>query len=266
MNKKPKISAVIPAYNEEKTIAGVLKALINSPLIDEVICINDGSTDNTQAEIERLDEKATIINLEQNRGKGYALAKGIQKANGEKILLLDADLTNLDERHIKKILQPALNKKAEVVLGLPKAGTLLKTFAKTTGQRVYNRKDLLPLLKEMESSKYGIEVLLNHRLKNKKTVWVNLKDLYWLTKTQKRTSKLAFKYNVQMVTEMLQEYGRIKELPPKDITDLVDMLREVSNVEELESIIKKIKNRHIKTFFKKHLSKYLKEIKKIFDT
>src|SRR5437868_4165088 len=84
------ISAVIPAYNEAERIACTLSALGTVELVEEVIVVDDGSTDSTAAAADRAG--ATVIRTAQNRGKGAALTTGIQSASGNILLLLDADL------------------------------------------------------------------------------------------------------------------------------------------------------------------------------
>jgi len=100
-----KLSIIIPCYNEEKRIEksvdNIIKYINSEKLDTEFIFINDGSTDNTQHVLNKLGKKIswrygitnTLINLEHNTGKGYALRKGIEKAKGETILLCDADLS-----------------------------------------------------------------------------------------------------------------------------------------------------------------------------
>ncbi|MEX0587272.1 MAG: glycosyltransferase family 2 protein, partial [Patescibacteria group bacterium] len=82
MDKSNKItvSAVVPVFEEEKTIAGVITALLSSPLLDEVIVVNDGSSDSSPEIIKSFEPRIKFINLRKNRGKGFALAKGIRKA------------------------------------------------------------------------------------------------------------------------------------------------------------------------------------------
>lgn len=104
------ISIIIPAYNEEKTIAGTIKSVLslNYPkkLLD-IIIVNDGSTDKTRSIIERYkDKKITIMN-QKNLGKGRALNNGIKKAKGEYIACLDAD--SYVEKSTLKLMLPSFN-------------------------------------------------------------------------------------------------------------------------------------------------------------
>jgi dolichol-phosphate mannosyltransferase len=93
------ISLVVPVYNQETKISIFLKRLkeaLNSTLLNyELIVINDGSSDNTLEilrEEEKLDNSIRIISYSQNKGKGYAVKKGIMHALGDIILFIDGDL------------------------------------------------------------------------------------------------------------------------------------------------------------------------------
>ena len=87
---EPRVSVVIPAHNEERTIADVVRACAaNTPGLLEVIVVDDGSSDNTSAAAGAAG--ADVLRLEQNRGKGFALQRGIDRARGEILLFIDAD-------------------------------------------------------------------------------------------------------------------------------------------------------------------------------
>lgn len=86
----PSVSVVIPAHNEEPTIADVVRACAaHTPGLLEVIVVDDGSTDNTSQAAAAAG--ADVLRLEQNRGKGFAMQRGIDRARGEILLFIDAD-------------------------------------------------------------------------------------------------------------------------------------------------------------------------------
>ena len=111
------VSAIIPIYNEEKFLANFLAALLQSSSIDEIICVDDGSTDRSREILHQYTDTIRIIELPQNTGKGAALAAGIKAAHGDIVLFLDADLKNLNDLHIQALLDPLLAKRARVVVG-----------------------------------------------------------------------------------------------------------------------------------------------------
>jgi len=111
------VSVVIPAYNEEKNIEGILfrteKALEALNLPYEVIVVDDGSTDKTKFLAER--HKVIVISNGDNHGKGYALKRGLKDVRGELIVIMDADGSHRPE-DIKRLIEPLVNG-ADVVMG-----------------------------------------------------------------------------------------------------------------------------------------------------
>ena len=97
-----KVSAIICVYNEERTIRDVIVSVSESPIVNEIIVVDDGSTDNTKNIIEELNKEIDITNihLKRNKGKGYAMAIGVDKVANEIIVFIDADLSNLQKTHI----------------------------------------------------------------------------------------------------------------------------------------------------------------------
>ena len=99
----PKVSIIIPAYNEEKTIRGCLQSILNQDYPRyEVVVVDDGSTDNTLKEAEKLESLGVKVIHQENRGKANALNNGIKNSNGEIIITVDAD-TRLQRETLKKL-------------------------------------------------------------------------------------------------------------------------------------------------------------------
>ncbi|ABO35924.1 glycosyl transferase, family 2 [Methanococcus maripaludis C5] len=117
-----KLSIIIPAYNEEKTILKTLEEVVavTLPVDKEIIIVNDGSTDGTEQIIENSIKKFPESNIKllskKNGGKGSALKEGMRKSTGDIIIIQDADL-EYDPNDYSKLIKPILEKKAKIVYG-----------------------------------------------------------------------------------------------------------------------------------------------------
>ena len=109
---KPKVSVVLPAYFEEKTIGLIVEKCL--PFVDEVIVINDGSTDDTS--ILARGAGAHVIENECNMGVLNAIRRGFREASGDILVTLDADGQH-DPKEIPKLIQPILDNEADLVMG-----------------------------------------------------------------------------------------------------------------------------------------------------
>lgn len=113
----PCLSVVVPCYDEERTIAAVIDAVLASPWVDEVIVVDDGSRDGTRAILGRIEHpRLRVVLHERNRGKGAALRTGFAMARGEYVIVQDADL-EYDPSEYELLLDPLRSGRADVVFG-----------------------------------------------------------------------------------------------------------------------------------------------------
>ncbi len=119
-NRKVDLSVVMPVYNEsqviDRTISRTLMELQNSVKSHELIVVDDGSTDDSLAQMSKYNEFVRIIHYSPNRGKGYAVRKGIEMASGEHIAIYDSDL-NIDPSFLTEFHLYALRTNVDCAVG-----------------------------------------------------------------------------------------------------------------------------------------------------
>ena len=200
-----KASAIICAYNEEKTIEFVIRSVNENYLINDVIIVNDGSTDNTGKIIESLKNQIHVkdIHFTENKGKGYAMAIGIENSLNNIIVFIDADLSKLNQDHYYQLIDPIIEGKADMVLGQATETTInykFNPFKSITGERALKKADIIPIIDKMKKSRFGVETLINlyYQSAGKTVEYVMLKGLVHPTKFQKTSLIQASK---QFVSE-----------------------------------------------------------------
>lgn len=164
--KQRELSIIIPAYQKEKWIINTIKSLIEYFPEAEIIIINDGSKDNTEKVKDIFGERIIYLENEINRGKGYSLRKGFDKAQGKYLIFTDADLpfgvedikkifnqlkqgspiiigkrkTFYNDKYYKKLLRPFFYLMIEGLFGFAYRDTQcgLKGFAREQGKKIFS--------------------------------------------------------------------------------------------------------------------------------
>lgn len=158
------VAILIPAFDEQDTIATVVKTALASAL-GPVIVIDDGSRDATASVATAAG--ADVVRLDVNRGKGGALAAGASHATEEFVVLLDADLVGLNADHVSALAEPVLAGIADMTRGVFKGGRWSTTLAQLitpqlNGQRCLRRTALLSV-PGLAQSRYGVEVAITRQ-------------------------------------------------------------------------------------------------------
>lgn len=202
------ISAIIPAYNEGKTIGNVLRVVKSVPLINEIIVISDGSTDDT-ASIAK-DYEAYVVELPSNIGKGGAIKAGLDVCNSEIILLLDADLIGLKMNHIYDLLVPVINNEFDMTVGIFKHGRAVTDLAQKiapilSGQRAL-KKYILEEIPNIDLVRYGLEMALTKLVNNEsyRVKEIYLQDITHLTKEEKMGLVHGFSSRMKMYWDIVK--------------------------------------------------------------
>lgn len=164
---RPTVSCIVPAYNEAARIGAVLAAVCGHALVDEVIVVDDASTDAT-ADVAAAHGGARVLRQDRNGGKTLALYRGLTEARGDLVLLLDADLTGLTGEHVARLIGPVASGRAGMAISLRgNAPGLWRAIGLDyiSGERVMPRDFLAPLLAELPRlPRFGFEVWLNSLL------------------------------------------------------------------------------------------------------
>jgi polyisoprenyl-phosphate glycosyltransferase len=219
------VAAIVPAYNEEKTIVNVLDALKQTPMVGQVIVVSDGSEDNTVREVCNCygneSDGVEIIELLQNRGKGGAVMAGLDRCAAEVILVLDADLIGLTTNHIESLLQPVISGKALMSVGIFEKGRVATDLAQKmapflSGQRAL-RRDLLESISDLDLSRFGLEMALHQYVEENDLAAevVQLPDLSHVMKEEKLGFAKGVAARAKMYWEIVKYAVRIDVKPSK---------------------------------------------------
>ena len=183
------VIAIIPAYNEEKTIGSVLSVLKEASLIKQIIVVSDGSTDNTVEVAKSYD--VHVVELRENRGKGGALQAGLDNTKADIVLFMDADLLGLTTQHVDRLVMPVLSDEADMTIGIFEKGRIATDFAqkmapKLSGQRAI-KFSVLEQISDLDVARFGVEIALNRYMEssNIRVKAVVLPDMSHVMKEEK---------------------------------------------------------------------------------
>ncbi|HVX93063.1 MAG TPA: glycosyltransferase family 2 protein [Candidatus Dojkabacteria bacterium] len=219
LNKDITISSVIPLYNESKTLEKVIKIVHSYPYIQEIVAVNDGSTDNTLELLRRLEKelpKLRVIDQQPNQGKAAAVVNGVKNAKGEVIIMTDGDLLTLKHKHFDSLLEDILSGEYEMTI-LDKGSDRFSavgpiSYAITRplgGERAFWKKEFLKIPIKGDE-RYGLETLMNlyYVDNHKKIKSIYTPDLESVTQLKKQKNPVTGLFVLaKMVKDMMSVRG-----------------------------------------------------------
>ena len=157
------VSAIIPAHNEQNTIADVVRVLRSSNIIDETIVVSDGSEDAT-AQVAK-DAGAIVYELQNRSGKGAAMKHGVAQANARVIAFFDADLIGLTKEHVEQIVMPVKTGAKAMQVGIRDRGrfwTSVSMHLPLIGGERAMRREIFNVVPYKYLQGYMVESALNY--------------------------------------------------------------------------------------------------------
>ncbi len=232
------VTCLVPAWNEAARISSVLASVLRHPLIDQVLVVDDGSTDGTGA-IAKAAGAEVIVQC-PNAGKSAAVARGLAAARCDLVLMLDADLIGLTAEDVTALLMPVLSGKAEVSISLRGNAPLFWRAIGLdfiSGERVIPRAMLAPHLAQMTRlRRFGLEVFMNE-LWLQKASCLAVVRLAGVSSPAKATKRGRLRGALADGAMLADIFGT---LPPLQVLRQILRLRQQrASVTKLSSIIRK---------------------------
>lgn len=176
MKTKITVSCVIPYWNEEERLKNVLNEVIEVKNLAEIVCVDDASTDNSVNVIKKHYPIIKFVRLNKNVGKSSAILKGLKFVTGEYVLLLDADLRNLNHTELEKAVDviqhnPGIDMLILRRIKAPFFVKLTRGDILSTGERIIKKDILLTVLNYTKGWELESKINLFMFKNNKNVVW-----------------------------------------------------------------------------------------------
>lgn len=194
------ITCLIPFYNEGERIFNTVALISTIPEIDSILCVDDCSHDQNYKLLAKQFPHVTVLRLDQNQGKSAAVLHGLQSVTTPRVLLLDADLQQLQKTEISRAVSTVKNDPSLDMLILRRSNyapfvTAIRHDILMSGERIMHTADLKAVFKKPPSG-YQLEVAINEYMMKHK------KRCYWLQTSLKN----SYKYEKWTLEEALTKY------------------------------------------------------------
>jgi len=203
----PQITAIIPAYNEQETIADVVRVLVTSPYISETFVISDGSTDKTA--FCAREAGAIVHELPRKGGKGEAMLHALIHTQAPIVAFFDADLRGLTTEHVEQLVLPVINGSRVMNVALRDRGRFV-TWINSFGPLIAGERVVLRRVVENVPAQYMkgfmIEIALNYFCRSRGFSYgaVKLSGLMIRTKVEKVGFRLAVLQYIHMTFQVVK--------------------------------------------------------------
>lgn len=207
MNPKRGVSCLIPFYNEGERIAAVLEVVTQVSAIDQIVCVDDGSADDTFRMIRTKWPAITVLRLPQNEGKAGAISRGLERVENELVLLMDADLQDLNKRELEAAIR-AMQENDQVdmlILRRVNAAWFVKMNrgdVLLSGERIMKKQDLKAILARPVNG-FQLEMAINEYMQE------HHKDVRWMPWSATNTYKMAKRGPVKGMIKDFRMYADI---------------------------------------------------------
>jgi glycosyltransferase involved in cell wall biosynthesis len=204
-------TCIIPFYNEEDRVLQVIEVVTQIKGITQIICIDDGSTDDTSDHILANWPQVTLVRLPYNQGKAAAIRQGVKLAKNETILLMDADLQSINKAEVEKAIQAIGQHNLDMLIlrrinapwfvKFDRGDTLL------SGERLVKKKDLVHILNQ-EVNHYQVELAINLYMQKHKR---NVRWMPWSATNTYKAKKIGlvkgYQKEFKMFTDIVMYAG-----------------------------------------------------------
>lgn len=204
-----KVSCIICAYNEEPRIGNVIKDILNHPLLDEILIVDDGSSDDTSRESLKF-EGIKVIRHEKNLGKARSMLDGCNNSKNDLVMFLDADLVGLTHDNITELVKPVQDGLVDMTMTMCKYDFVVNAFIKLlgaeilSGERVLKKEIAKKILKN--ATEYSAEIQMNQHIldNNLKFIAVNWQNVTAILKRKKEGTKGGISHNISVFKQLVK--------------------------------------------------------------